>query len=880
MTLVPLFDLTQQFNNKNGAVLVGGKLYVYYVGRTDLATTWADEDASATNTNPVLLDNNGRAPVFVDDSYAYTLVVCDRNGAELFSQDITPGGAGSVGGRIVYHDETLTGNGTVASLLGANTFPLGVDETMTAYTGVAEGRDALILGVNGDWFSANFLSGLNNKVDWSAFNSAYYGIKGSLSSKADWSALNNYFTKNETTYMLSDYIKTSAMTNILQNYYTIPQTDALLDQKQDNLTFEYNDSSAISSINGSALAGSEGGNCPWISGTKVIADTQTLTSNMIIQVLSSFTMSGDHNHFIGMKGGTYRFPNEYEIGSALLHTNYFMHLSGMSAYLPISSFSSYTASIANNLENNWNYTNSAYSLSINNFYNKLDASAFSSYSAGQESIINDITNQITNISGDLSSYATKTYVDSKDPVLIGDSNVTATSSKVDNHTQWNLAVNGTPVVTDTTLIGDNCVTAHTTQTSGEWIVGLVQSAYEAIDSIDGISSDVDTLKNASGNYYPMTGNPSGFLTEHQSLDDYYKKTETSSKEEISAAIASIPQGDPDVNNFVQTNSSTILDVDNVVQTNSAQWAENTGDTQVNNYVYNNSGINNEVNNVVTANSGVWNDVTNKLDTTAFTAWSSTIFDGDYELSAGEGISITDDVPNRKTIISNNISAGSNISLVYDVETNKIRIDGEGGGKTYSGVAPILVDNVNDSISISGETLSAGPGIDLFESGGYVVISAYGAAGSTFPITGSNGTTAYTANMDCSSVFLSTASSPAGGYVKQTVQGVQYEAYPATDVSASWYNIINGANNRSNCYCIRFTNDMTAAYLEDYSAYDKVTVVHSNQYTPDCMLYWDGNTKVFPSGLYCELVKGTNDQNQTDWFFTNSGWINNLEWDWD
>jgi hypothetical protein len=405
----------------------------------------------------------------------------------------------------------------------------------------------------------------------------------------------------------------------------------------------------------------------------------------------------------------------------------------------------------------------------------------------------------------------------------------------------------------------------------------------------------------------MTGNPSGFLVEHQSLEDYYKKTETSSKGEISDALANIPQGDPDVNSFVQNNSGTIVNVDNVVQTNSAQWAENTGDTQVNNYVYNNSGINNEVNNVVTANSGVWNNVTNKLDTTAFTAWSSTIFDGDYELSAGDGIALVDDVQNKitridftgtsgpdlsagegiaistidgKTVITNNISAGSNISLVYDVETNTYRIDGEDSGKTYSGVAPILVDNVNDSISISGESLSAGPGIDLFESGGYVVISAYGAAGSTFPITGTNGTTAYTANMDCSSVLLTTASSPAGGYVKQTVQGVQYEAYPATDVSASWYNIINGANNRSNCYCIRFTNDMTAASLEDYSAYDKVTVVHSNQYTPDCMLYWDGNTKVFPSGLYCELVKGTNDRNQTDWFFTNSGWINNLEWDWD
>ena len=45
--LVPLFDLTQQFNSKNGAVLVGGRLYVYYIGRSELATTWADEDGTA-----------------------------------------------------------------------------------------------------------------------------------------------------------------------------------------------------------------------------------------------------------------------------------------------------------------------------------------------------------------------------------------------------------------------------------------------------------------------------------------------------------------------------------------------------------------------------------------------------------------------------------------------------------------------------------------------------------------------------------------------------------------------------------------------------------------------------------------------------------------
>ena len=245
-----------------------------------------------------------------------------------------------------------------------------------------------------------------------------------------------------------------------------------------------------------------------------------------------------------------------------------------------------------------------------------------------------------------------------------------------------------------------------------------------------------------------------------------------------------------------------------------------------------------------------------------------------QLSAGEGIGISS--IDGKTVITNNISAGSNISLVYDMETNTYRIDAQDGGHTYTGVAPIQVNNTTNEISITGESISAGPGIDMFSSGGYVVISSN--AGNTFPITGTNGTTAYTHGADCSSFYLSNTVDRAGSVVTFSNNALNFAAYPSTDVSASWYNIIDGANNRSNCYCIRFTDDMTAASLEDYSAYDKVTVVHSNQYKSNCVLYWNGYTKTFPSGVYCEMVKGTNDQNQMDWFFTNSGRINNLEWD--
>ena len=89
MALQALWDVTQQFNNKNGSILTSGKIYIYYKGRTALATSYHDEDGTVVNSNPVLLDNNGRATAFVNPIYSYTIVVCDYYGKELFSQDIT-----------------------------------------------------------------------------------------------------------------------------------------------------------------------------------------------------------------------------------------------------------------------------------------------------------------------------------------------------------------------------------------------------------------------------------------------------------------------------------------------------------------------------------------------------------------------------------------------------------------------------------------------------------------------------------------------------------------------------------------------------------------------------------------------------------------------
>lgn len=125
-----LWSLDQQFQNKNGSILTHGKVYVYYQGRTALADTYADEDGIALNTNPIILDNNGRAPCFVSTMYAYTVVVCDPYGNELFSYDITLHDVVDVAEKVL----VLGTDGTV--LVDTTTLPNGVQYDLSVNTDI------------------------------------------------------------------------------------------------------------------------------------------------------------------------------------------------------------------------------------------------------------------------------------------------------------------------------------------------------------------------------------------------------------------------------------------------------------------------------------------------------------------------------------------------------------------------------------------------------------------------------------------------------------------------------------------------------------------------------------------------------------------------
>ena len=172
-----LYPLVQQFQYRNGANLVAGRIYVYYRGRTRLATIYKDQNGTIAQ-NPLTCDADGRAPCFVDSNYQYTIVVCDARGKELFSQDLDADNAININDAlsgdsklyIINSDGTISVNATSGDSwiqydLGTFNKPLGVTEPLYWEKDDEEGSiiglhtDGLVSGVSAD------LTELSGKVN-------------------------------------------------------------------------------------------------------------------------------------------------------------------------------------------------------------------------------------------------------------------------------------------------------------------------------------------------------------------------------------------------------------------------------------------------------------------------------------------------------------------------------------------------------------------------------------------------------------------------------------------------------------------------------------------------------------------------------------------
>ena len=305
--------------------------------------------------------------------------------------------------------------------------------------------------------------------------------------------------------------------------------------------------------------------------------------------------------------------------------------------------------------------------------------------------------------------------------------------------------------------------------------------------------------------------------------------------EIGESLTTLYDQDTYLSGRIENLSALAEGVSDTVESNSAKW--NKVNPAVNTYVTTKSANIDLATSLVTANEANWSDTTYTVYTT---------------------------------------------SSKWEDASNKVRNNSAQWAKNDGNTA---VNNwvIQNSASLDMISLGYLTNEANWNSTYYTVMtnSASWSAGTSFPITSQSGSTKYTLNVSSNALLFTTASGPAGATTRFDVKGISYQAYPATDVSASWYNIIKSSETpSSNCYCVVLNNSNTAAYLEDYSVFDRLTVIHGQAYGPDYQLHWNGKTKVFPSGLYCNMAKIKDDQNNVKWTFLNSGWTFDYYWDWD
>ena len=306
------------------------------------------------------------------------------------------------------------------------------------------------------------------------------------------------------------------------------------------------------------------------------------------------------------------------------------------------------------------------------------------------------------------------------------------------------------------------------------VTGQLTGDYLTKASADTIYQPIgDYLTTAdSGNFYPMEGNPSGFLT-GVDLSDYYKKNETSSKQEISDVINEINNNitnlsgkyypltsNPSGYLTAHQDISDKLDVTAfTAYTATAQGTEYSAGENINitNHVISGKDWSAEIENATTGkldatafNSGDFYpmtgnpsgfitgvDLTPYQEKSGMTAYQPV---GDYYSASNPsgfitGVELSNYYKKNETSSKEEISAALTGKLDESAFTSYTATATAVQGVEYSGIAPIDVNNTTHQISADVWTLSAGNGLSLSEDAlsKVTTLSITGVAGRSYGI---------------------------------------------------------------------------------------------------------------------------------------------------
>jgi len=135
--------LKHRFFDSNGDPLAGGKLYSYVGGTSTPQSTYTDQTGVTANANPIILDANGEANVWMATGVYYKFVLKDANDVTQWTQDnvYIPTVGGASAGNAIHSN---AGGGTITLLPSTDNVQIITGsgattiESMTAPSSVAK----------------------------------------------------------------------------------------------------------------------------------------------------------------------------------------------------------------------------------------------------------------------------------------------------------------------------------------------------------------------------------------------------------------------------------------------------------------------------------------------------------------------------------------------------------------------------------------------------------------------------------------------------------------------------------------------------------------------------------------------------------------------
>lgn len=146
MSKISPYGIYRASNLAGTAALDGGKLYTYEAGTSTPKPTYTDATGNTANPNPVVLDINGSAKVWLGIG-GYKFVLQDKNGVQQFTEDnIDGGGAAGFASQVIVTSTGLTLTNTYANSVVVCTQPVTISLVSAAISG--DGFVAIIINLS------------------------------------------------------------------------------------------------------------------------------------------------------------------------------------------------------------------------------------------------------------------------------------------------------------------------------------------------------------------------------------------------------------------------------------------------------------------------------------------------------------------------------------------------------------------------------------------------------------------------------------------------------------------------------------------------------------------------------------------------------------